>query len=274
MKSVSSLLAAVLLSGVSGAATAADLAGEVPPSAQDGWIATVGAKITVDPEYPGSGDYSVFGLPSLGLRRASDPEPYAALDDSFSFGISISRWLRVGIAGDYLDDRNKDDDSRLKGLRPIDWTAEAGGFVEVWPVEWLRGRVELLKTFNGVDGFVANVAVDAIVPVTERISIAFGPRLSVVDDAYMRTYFGVTPAEAAKSKVIHRTFRPDGGIESAGAAAAVSYQFDDNWRATLGGGWDRLVGDAADSPITRRIGSEDQFWGGLRIAYSFGIKGF
>lgn len=271
MKSVSGALAALLLSAVSSAALSADLAAQVPPSAQDGWIATVGAKLTVDPKYPGSDQYTVFGFPSLGLRRASDPEAFSALDDSASFGISVTNWLRVGIAGDWLDERNKDDDNKLRGLKPVEWTAEFGGFVEVWPTEWLRGRAELLKAFNGSDGFVTNLAVDAVVPLTDTFSFSFGPRLDLADDDFMRTYYGVTAKEAARSKVINRTFKPDGGIESAGLAASVTYKWDANWSTTVGGGWDRLVGDAAKSPITKKIGSENQFWGGVKASYSFDL---
>lgn len=271
MKSVTGLAAILLLSAASTAALSADLAGEVPPSAQAGWIATVGAKLTVDPKYPGSDQYTVFGYPTIGLRRASDPETYSALDDGFGIGISVTDWLRVGFAGDFLGERNKDDDKQLKGLKPIDWTVEAGGFVELWPTEFLRGRVELKKAFNGSDGFVADLGMDAIVPLTESMSVAFGPRVDLADSDYMRTYYGVTPKEAARNRAVNRAFRPDGGIESAGLAASVTYKWTEAWTTTVGGGWDRLLGDAADSPITKRIGSEDQFWGGAKISYSFDL---
>jgi MipA family protein len=271
VKAATGVLSALLLAATAGSALSADLAATVPPSAQSTWIATVGARITVDPTYPGADKYSVWGSPVVGLRRSTDPEWFSALDDSASFGISVTDWLRVGVAGDYLDGRDRGDDSRLRGLKPIDWTVELGGFFELWPTDYLRARVEIKKGINGHDGVTADIGFDAIVPVTNNLSLAFGPRVDLATTDYMRTYYGVTAREAARSPFINRSFRPDGGIESAGLAASVTYKWDENWTTTIGGGWDRLVGDAADSPVTRRAGTPNQFWGGARVAYSFNL---
>jgi len=250
---------------------AADLANPALSSAEDDWMVSVGAKMMVEPAYPGADTYSAFPFPSIGLRRASDPEHYSALDDTGGIGVSVTPWLRVGAAFDLLDERSKDDDDRLRGLKPVDWTGEAGGFVELWPTDWLRGRIEVLKTFNGADGLVANASLDAIVPVTDTVSVAVGPRLSIADDGFMRTYYGVTPREAARNPRIDRAYKPEAGLESAGVAAAVTYRIDANWVTTVGGGWNRLVGDAAKSPITGNVGSENQFWGGVKVTYTFDV---
>jgi outer membrane scaffolding protein for murein synthesis (MipA/OmpV family) len=273
VKAASGAIAGLFVSVASPAALAADAEAQVPPSAEEFWIATVGAKLLVNPAYPGSDQYTVSGLPVIGLRRASSPERYSAMDDTGGFGISLTNWMRVGVAFNLMDERSKEDDRKLKGLDKVDWTVAAGGFVEIWPTEWLRARAELLKTFNGSDGFIANLGMDAVLPMTDRLSFAFGPRVSIADQSFMQTYYGVTAREAARSRVIGRTFKPDGGIESAGVAASVTYKWDDHWATTVGGGWSRLVGDAARSPITKKIGSENQFWGGVKVSYSFDFSG-
>ena len=48
----------------------------------------------------------------------------------------------------------------------------------------------------------------------------------------------------------------------------------EQWATTVYAGYDRLVGDAGDSPITRRLGSQDQFTVGARLSYSFAITPF
>ena len=47
------------------------------------------------------------------------------------------------------------------------------------------------------------------------------------------------------------------------------FSFSENWH--LGGGviYSRLLGDAADSPVTDKRGSRDQFFAGIGIAYAW-----
>jgi hypothetical protein len=56
-----------------------------------------------------------------------------------------------------------------------------------------------------------------------------------------------------------------------GVAATASYDLTDDVTFHLRGGWDRLIGDAADSPIVKE-GSENQFYGGAGISYEFGFS--
>jgi outer membrane protein len=95
-----------------------------------------------------------------------------------------------------------------------------------------------------------------------------GPRLSFADAEYMNTYFGVTPAEAASSG--RNAFEADGGLKSAGLGAKLRYEFGNDWGIEAAGSWDRLVGDAADSPIVA-TGSQDQFSARIGIFRTFNI---
>ncbi|MEP6592929.1 MAG: MipA/OmpV family protein, partial [Acidobacteriota bacterium] len=65
-------------------------------------------------------------------------------------------------------------------------------------------------------------------------------------------------------------FDAGAGVESLGVAAASLYQFSAS-RGLYGYlKYDRLVGDAAGSPITRSLGSRDQWSGGVALSYTFG----
>lgn len=239
-----------------------------PVAVQSGWIVTVGAKILVQPSYPGSSDYSVWPLPTLSFRDPNSPEVWGSPDDSFSIAVISTQWIRVGFVGAFESDRDKHDDRKLKGLKPIDWAFEAGGFVEVWPVEWLRGRVEVRKSFFGGDGFIADLGLDGVFRY-DPWTFAVGPRVSFASEEYMRTYFGITSKEANKSKFFNKPYRPDGGIKSAGVAASITYDFSETWSATVFGGWNKLLGDAEKSPIVRKIGDDNQFFAGIGVSYSF-----
>ena len=54
------------------------------------------------------------------------------------------------------------------------------------------------------------------------------------------------------------------------ATASTLFQFTRNWGVLLYGKYDRLTGDAADSPIVLTYGSRDQFSFGGALIYTFG----
>ena len=59
-------------------------------------------------------------------------------------------------------------------------------------------------------------------------------------------------------------------ISAVGAAAGYIKQLTPRWGIYSYARYDRLVGDAAASPIVRRFGSRDQISGGLALTYTFG----
>ena len=78
----------------------------------------------------------------------------------------------------------------------------------------------------------------------------------------------MTPAEAALNGQV-TPYDPSGGITSVGATGALTYNWSPEWSTTAFVTYKRLVGDAADSPIVKRFGSENQFGFGLTASYSF-----
>jgi len=98
---------------------------------------------------------------------------------------------------------------------------------------------------------------------------SIGPRARWGDDNYHDAYFSVTPAVAAAAGL--PVFDADSGLHSVGAAAGLTYMLSRSWGVYGFAGYDRLVGDAADSPIVRTFGSRDQFSGGIGLFYSFSV---
>lgn len=263
-------LATLLLAGTASVSVrAAEPAFTLLPAAPSGWIVTLKANLQLQPSYPGADDLSFIGYPSLSFRRAGTVERFSAPDDGLSFSFVEDSALRFGVVGRFQGGRYLDDDRRLFGLNKIDWAIEPGVFVEYWPLAFLRARAEIRHGINGHDGFVADLGLD-LVQTFGAFSVSAGPRLSLGDDEFTRTYFGVTPVEAALNGQVE-AYRPSGGITSVGAVASASYKWSEQWATTAFVSYDRLVGDAADSPIVQEFGSENQFGLGLTISYSFGV---
>jgi MipA family protein len=243
-----------------------------PPTVSDLYIVTINANLKADPRFPGSDRLTLLGYPSMGLRRADEPQRFTTPDDGLSFSFQ-SPFLRFGVVGSYQSGRYFGDDRRnLFGLREVKWSVEPGAFVEAWPVEWLRARAEVRYGLHGYEGVVGNLGLD-VVQRFGHFTVSLGPRLAFGDTAFTSAFFGVTPFEAALNGRV-TPFRARGGVTSAGALGALTYQWSEQWATTVYAGYDRLVGDAGDSPITRRLGSQDQFTVGARLSYSFAITPF
>jgi MipA family protein len=259
-------------------AQAADLLAAQPlpaasPPASDLYIVTVSANLQGVPRFPGSDRLTFLGYPSIGLRRVDEPERFSAPDDGLSFSVLETPSLRLGAVARYESGRYfADDRKNLFGLRDVKWSVEPGAFIEVWPVEWLRARAEVRYGFNGYNGVVGNIGLDGVQQFG-RFTVSLGPRLAFGGTDFTSAYFSVTPFEAALNGRV-TPFRARGGLTSAGVLGALTYKWSEQWATTVYAGYDRLTGDAADSPITRRLGSQDQFKVGAKLSYSFAITPF
>ena len=138
------------------------------------------------------------------------------------------------------------------------------------PDTW-RIRAKARQALSNDSGLVVDAGSDVFYHVGDDWLASIGPRLSFGDDAYMRSYFGASAAEAARNGRV-ASFDADGGLKSVGLAASLSYKIDAEWTAQVYDRYDHLVGDAADSPITSSIGSEDQNIVGIALRKSFDLK--
>jgi outer membrane protein len=78
----------------------------------------------------------------------------------------------------------------------------------------------------------------------------------------------VTPDVAARTGL--DAFAPGGGIQSVGVTAGTLYQIDAKWGVAAFARYDRLVGDAAESPVTRAFGTRSQPSAGIALSRIFG----
>jgi MipA family protein len=236
------------------------------------WIVTLGAGVEYGPRYEGASRLGFSFVPSdFDIRRAGEPASFGAPDDGFSFSLFDAHGLSLGPVADYRGGRSRGDDQMLVGLHDISPTLDAGLFAEYWVIEdRLRTRVELRQALRARYGLVADLSADWVQPF-DAFTFSFGPRMSMANGAYMRTYFGISDEEAAASPFVG-PFDASSGIQSVGAIAALSYQMSPAWKATIYDKYDRLVKDAAESPITSVIGSPNQNIIGVNLSYAFGVK--
>lgn len=240
------------------------------PTPASEWIVTLGSSVQVSPKYEGASVAGLGGMPSLSWRRVGEPADFSAPDDSFDLALYSTRQFELGPVLNFKGGRYTGSDYRLFGLKDVPWTIEAGLYLEFWPIlDKLRTRLEVRQGFHGNHGIVADLSADWVERI-DRFTLSGGPRLSFANASFMQTTFGVRPFEAVNSRFT--PFDPNGGLKSIGLASALGYDWSANWASTVFMRYDRLVGDAAASPITRNVGQRNQLTLGVGLNFSFTIK--
>lgn len=132
----------------------------------------------------------------------------------------------------------------------------------------LKLRVQALRDLSDVyDGWIGDVTVSYQLPVGRRLTLMAAASASYADDNYAETYFGINATGAAASGL--QAFTAEGGIKDVGVSLTASYALSDRWSVVGYGGFRRLLGDFADSPIVETAGSADQFSAGIGVGYRF-----
>jgi outer membrane protein len=253
---------AMILAATAACAASAEDGGKPPRVVR----VALGAEIV--PDHVGADGMRWSPLVNLDLKREGKEFEFEAPDESFGFGLLDLGRLKIGPALNLERSRRP---SRFPvPVEKVPTTVEAGAFVQLYLADPLRIRGELRKGLGGHDGWISQVSADFIARRGDDYVFSIGPRLTWADKDYQRAYFGVTPALTAASGLA--TFTPGSGTRGVGAATSLSYQFTPKFGIQAYGRYERLIGDAADSPLIRAFGSRDQFSAGLALSYTFRLS--
>lgn len=142
---------------------------------------------------------------------------------------------------------------------------EAGVFADVWPLEPLRLRAELRQGIGAHKALTGDLAADFVWrDGKEGTIVTAGPRVRWGSGKYNRAYFGVaTPGAGGFT-----AYEPGSGIYAVGATAGIRMPVSGIFGLYGYAGYDRLTGEAKDSPIVA-AGKKDQFSAGLALTYRF-----
>ena len=91
---------------------------------------------------------------------------------------------------------------------------------------------------------------------TRAITVSAGPRFTWESTKAVAPYFGIDAVQAMASGL--SVFDAKGGAHSAGAGAQVQYRINPQWEVHSYVEYERLLGDAANSPLVTARGSVNQ----------------
>lgn len=228
----------------------------------------VGLGAQLRPDYYGADKTVVAPLFDLDIARGDNVFKFEAPDDHLAIDLVDEDGLSIGPAANIASGRKDSDVGAPLGR--VKTTIEAGAFAQYQFGETIRLRGEVLKGINGHKGVVGALGVDRVWRDGDRYVFSLGPRLLVSDGRFQRAYFGVTPAAALASGL--PAYRPGGGIHGAALASGLSYQINPRVGLFGFGRYERLMGDAARSPVVRELGSRNQLSGGIGLNYTFRVK--
>ncbi|MEH2493454.1 MipA/OmpV family protein [Bradyrhizobium sp. AZCC 2230] len=240
------------------------------PSVSGNWTVMVGVGGEYKPDFEGANRSMFSPVPIFAIRRAGTTDQFRGPRDSASIALIDFGDLRAGPAAKFVSSRKASSYSELTGLGDVGTTVELGGFVEYYPVDWFRTRGELRQGIGGHHGAVADLSADFIVPIIQRLTLSAGPRFTWESTKATTPYFGIDAAQALATG--QPAFDAKGGAHSYGLGAQVSYRIDPKWEVHAYVEYERLLGDAANSPLVTLRGSPNQTTVGIGASYSFDFK--
>lgn len=246
-----------------------------PPMSEWKWEGAIGPIFSVSPRYSGDSSRKVSVVPGFYLRwgrvsisNASGFVTRRNKDDIFrGLGLDLKRddRLRLNVALRLDNGRKSSDSTALAGIEDVRRTIRARSsatysFDGGWKVG-LGWSADLLGRGGG-NYFDAGVSHDRRWSPATTWTVALGG--SFADGRYMRSYYGVTPAESAASG--YAVYVPGSGLRDVSIGTGWRTEINPTWVALWGGSIGKLLGPAAKSPLT----TSTRQWGlNFGIAWRF-----
>ncbi len=210
------------------------------------------------PRYDGSDQRRTLAVPALSAQLANGF--FAEPVNGIGFNAGTGRSLQWGVRATVETGRSAD---LVPGLGRIEARLNPGLFAN-WRV---AERLELRGALRaGMAGGGTAVHLGGAFDLWRAGAAAVGLNLSVrwSDADYNQAYYGLTPVQAAATGL--RVYTPGAGVSAVQAGISGRMELAPRWTGFGGLAWQRLAGDAADSPLVRERTSPRLVLG---AAYSF-----
>lgn len=243
----------------------------------------IGLGVFAVPDYYGSQDSEGAAAP-LGRYTFAGKRYVQLLGPELSLNLVDRQEWRAGLLVRSRARRDDDvDDEIVKQMRPVASATEVGLFAAYhMPLEYNRPLHKLVfsgdvvtNTNNVYDGASGNLRVNYFYPF--RQTMAGRPMIGNVgvgmffaSGSFNRKYFGVTDSDVALFPTLGgQEYRPDSGVTSVKIPFGLTVQMDKRWLLTFAGRYERLLGDAKDSPIVEERGDANQWAIGVAVSHLF-----
>lgn len=232
------------------------------------------------PDYMGSKNYGWSVKPGLLLRygrwSVSSNGSFAANTDDPN---DLPRGLGLNLLGDEHDwvklslrvdsGRRSKDVAGLQGVDDVPRTLRLRlSARKELDTAWVSGLlitpgVNLDLLGKGV-GQTVDVSLGKDWKLSPRLKWSVSTGVTWASGSYMRSYFGITPGEASRSG--YSVYDPGAGLRDGRVGVGLRYEISRQWVVVANASAQRLLGQAADSPLTR---SANQWGAGAGLGWRF-----
>jgi outer membrane protein len=242
------------------------------------WLFELGFGASDQPDYSGSQGSSPrlllwangeYATENWG-RFALDSAPLT-LDPQFRWEFIDSREYGLGLLLGYRKGRNDRSpgwvgdtgSARLKGMGNVSPAVDGGlsGFVQILGIPLFA---QLRAALNGDQGTIGVLGAYLPLELTSRFELTVLPSLTWANGKQMQAFYGVTPAQSAASGF--KVYDPGSGWQNAALELLGDWNVGGPWHLIGAVGYQRLLGKAADSPLTQ---DKNQWSGLLGLSYRF-----
>ena len=233
---------------------------EPPPTRFEG---ALGVIVSNTSTYAGAAERRTKLLPGFYLRygrlsvtNASGFVTRSNVDVERGLGLDLahSEALRVNVALRFDGGRSESDSAGLIGLGGIRSTVRARAAATWRPVaQWRLGAAWSHDLLGHGGGGFGELGVAREQRASPSTTWTVGAAVSMAESRYMKSYFGVTPEQAARSG--YAQFNAQAGLRDSSLFANVRSEIAPRWVALGGASFTHLLGSAAASPHTRQANS-------------------
>ena len=214
---------------------------------QDG--GTVGAAVVATYEYQGSDERSTLLIPMLNYQWANGW--FAGVTNGIGYNFSDSSQLQYGLRLTADKGRRENQANALRGMGNVDAAAEVGAFFNYSLPQGLF-MTSSIRYGAGAhkNGLVVDLGAGYLTELAPKWHLAAGAGVTLANANTMQSFFGVTTAQAAKSG--YAAYSAGSGARDVRANVALTYSIDQRTSVTTALTASSLLGDAKDSPLTRK----------------------
>lgn len=227
--------------------------------------------IAVIPEYEGADHYTLIPLAN---GRVSLDKRYIEIEGvTARINVLNSDVIELGPVANLTFGRDrKIDSAAVARLGVIDDAFEVGGFaalnLPVGESGKVRLAVQAVQDVSSVHkGWLGQASAGYVLQASPRLSLSASASATYASGEYARTYYSVNAAGSAASGLPR--FDADAGLKDIGVTLGARYQVSERWSVNATGGYKRLLGDFADSPVVSQQGDANQWFAGVGISFSF-----
>lgn len=211
--------------------------------------------------YQGASEQRVLLVPGVTVQTAGGlfADPINGLGYILDSGNDLLYGLRATV------ETGRSTEDALPGFDKIKARLNPGAFVNYKPSDRLTLKSALrMGVGDGGKGSVFNLGAAYRVYQAGPVVVDVNASVKYANSSYQQSYFGVSAAQSAASGL--KAFQPTAGFNTAQLGVAAGFPLSERVYAFSGVSLQRLLGDAAKSPITQK---KQQLTGFLGAVYSF-----